>query len=338
MSRLVLNKLEQRRFLIEVCEALGVNTEQAGKLVGISGRNYRDWVNGKLLPRKDAVMKLSELSGLPIPTIIEEREEWWSGRVNGKIGGLKRIKKYGVTFTDEDRIKGGHMSQLHRLQDPEYYRKLGCSVPNKFRRPDKSEDLAEFLGIVLGDGGLTRGQCEISLHMIDDIEYSKHVQHLADELFGAKSSISSYPKHNVIKVVISGIMFTQLLEQLGLRRGNKIKHQVDIPGWIKENPVYLRACMRGLYDTDGGTFTHNHVVSGHQYKHFGVTFTSASKPLIKSYGEGLRQNGFAIHAQGVNIFLYGTKVSQRFFDTFKPNNPKSRARLTAYLAEVARVK
>jgi hypothetical protein len=96
--------------------------------------------------------------------------------------------------------------------------------------------------------------------------------------------------------------------------------------------------MRGLYDTDGGTFTHNHVVSGHKYKHFGITFTSASKPLINSYKEGLRQNGFAIHGDGVNLFLYGTKVSQRFFDIFKPNNPKSKARLSAYLAEVARVK
>lgn len=332
MTRLVLNKIEQREFLTGVCKELEINTEQAGDLVGICGRNYRDWINGKLLPRKDAIEKLGEMSGITIPTIFEEREEWWSGRVNGRVGGLRRIKKYGVTFTDADRIKGGHISQVRRLQNPEYYRKLGCSVPNIFRIPDLSEDLAEFLGIVLGDGGLTAGQCEISLHMIDDIEYSKHVQRLADKLFGAKSSISSYPKHNVIKVVISGILFTQLLEQFGLRRGNKIKHQVDIPGWIKENPAYLRACMRGLYDTDGGTFTHNHTVSGHKYKHFGLTFTSASRPLLHSFIDGLRQNGFSIHATPVNVFIYGVKTSQRFFEIFQPNNPKSRARLSKYLA------
>lgn len=338
MSRLVLNKMEQREFLMGVCEVLGINTERAGKLVGICGRNYRDWINGKLLPRKDAVMKLSEMSGIPIPKVIEEREEWWSGRVNGRTGGLKMIKKYGVTFTDDDRVKGGHISQLRRLQNPDYYRKLGCSVPNIFRTPDRSDDLAEFLGIVLGDGGLTSGQCEISLHMVDDIEYSKHVQHLADKLFGAKSSVSSYPKHNVIKVVISGIMFTQLLEQFGLRRGNKIRYQVDIPDWIKEHPNYLRACMRGLYDTDGGTFTHNHKVIGHKYKHFGLTFTSSSIPLLHSFIDGLRQNGFSIHATPVNVFIYGVKTSQRFFEIFQPNNPKSRGRLSKYLAEVARVK
>jgi hypothetical protein len=86
MSRLVLNKQEQRQFLTEACTALEINTEQAGKLVGICSRNYRDWINGKLLPRKDAIEKLSEISGIPIPKIIKEREEWWSGRVNGKKG------------------------------------------------------------------------------------------------------------------------------------------------------------------------------------------------------------------------------------------------------------
>lgn len=338
MTRLVLDKMEQREFFIKVRKALGLNSEEVGGLVGISGRNYRDWINGKLLPKKEAMKILSEMSVIPIPPVIEEREEWWSGRVNGKIGGLKRIKKYGVTFTPADRIRGGHISQVRRLENPEYYRKLGCSIPTVFRISRKCENLAEFLGIVLGDGGLTDDQCEISLHMIDDIEYAKHVQNLANKLFGAKSSISSYPKHNVIKVVISGVRFIQILERFGLRRGNKIKHQVDIPSWIKQHPKYVRACMRGLFDTDGGTFTHNHVVSGHRYTHFGLTFTSASKPLLNSYKRGLLENGFAIHENNVSLFLYGVKVAQRFFETFKPNNPKSRARLLAYLAEVARVK
>jgi len=306
--------------------------------VGICGRNYRDWIHGKLLPRKDVIEKLSKMSEIPIPKIIEEREEWWSGRVNGKMGGLQRFKKYGLTLTKEDVVKGGHISQVKRAENPEYYRTLGCNVPTDFVIPPYCSELAEFLGIVLGDGGLTDGQCEISLHMIDDIEYAEHVRRLANKLFGARSSIYSYPKHNVIKVVISGVNFTKILEKFGLRMGNKIKHQVDIPTWIKDNPDYLRSCMRGLYDTDGGTFTHKHVVSGHKYVHFGITFTSASKPLLNSYKLGLRNNGFAIHGTNINVFLYGVKTTQGFFDVFQPNNPKSRARLDRYLAEVARVK
>ena len=319
MTRLVLNKVDQRVFLLGVCRELEMSTEQVGKLVGICGRNYRDWINGKLLPRKDAIEKLSEMSGVPMPKIIEEREEWWSGRINGKVGGKVRFKKYGLTLTREDVTKGGHISQVRRSENPEYYRALGCNVPTEFVIPPYSCDLAEFVGIVLGDGGLTDGQCEISLHMIDDRDYARHVQRLANKLFKARSSISSYPKHNVIKVVISGVKFTQILEKFGLKKGNKTKNQVDIPDWINQNSNYLRACMRGLFDTDGGTFTHAHMVNGHRYLNFGLTFTSASKPMLTSFKQGLIDNGFDVHGTAVNVFLYGVTVAGRFFDIFNPS-------------------
>jgi len=338
MVRLVLDKDDQKRFLIEVCKSLGMSTTKMGEMLGMSGRNFRDWINGKLLPTKVAIEKLSEISEIVPPLIIEEREEWWSGRVNGPIGGMQRFKKYGNTLTIEDKIKGGHNSQIRRAENPDYYRALGCNIPNIFEVPAYSCQLAEFVGIVLGDGGITNEQCEISLHVEDDVEYAKHVKKLIDELFNASASICSYPRHRVIKVVVSGVKFVEILEDFGLRRGNKVKHQVDIPDWIKENPEYLRSCMRGLYDTDGGTFTHKHYVGGKRYVNFGITFTSASKPLLNSYKDGLTQNGFEIHGTKINTFLYGVKTTKRFFEVFDPHNPKSRKRLGEYLAERARVK
>lgn len=328
MTRLVLNKVRQREFLIGVCKALEINTQQAGKLVGICGRNYRDWINGKLLPRKDAIKKLSEMSGIPIPTIIEEREEWWSGRVNGKKGGDACYKKYGAPGTNEDRRKGWLSTIENKKANPN----SRWTIANEYKIPEYSAELAEFIGIVLGDGGLTAGQCEISLHMIDDIEYASYVSKLADSLFDAKSSIYSYPKHTVIKVVISGVNFVKILEGFGLQKGNKIRHQVDIPDWIKMNPDYLKACMRGLYDTDGTSFTHKHVILGHKYVHFGVGFCSASKPLLASYAAGMSKFGIEPHFNGPNIFCYGVKNSQKFFSIFRPSNPKYERRLLKYLS------
>lgn len=328
MSRLVLNKIEQRDFLIEVREVLGLNSEEVGELVGICGRNYRDWIKGKLLPRKDAIEKLSELSGIPIPMIIEEREEWWNTSVAGKAGGDVTYKKYGAPGTNEDRRKGYKAVLEHKRIDPS----LGWVLPTVFNMPRHSARLAEFVGIVLGDGGLTSNQCEISLHMIDDIDYAEYVRNLANDLFDTQATTVSYPKHHVIKVIVSGVKFIEILEGLGLRVGNKIKHQVDIPEWIKKNDKYLVACMRGLYDTDGTSFTHKHIVCGHKYVHFGVGFCSASKPLLASYTEGMRKFDIEPHFNGPNIFCYGVKNSQKFFDTFKPSNPKYERRLAKYFS------
>ncbi len=328
MSRLVFDKVEQKQFLIEVRKVLEINTEQAGKLVGICGRNYRDWINGKLLPRKDAIEKLSLLSGIPFPTVIEEREEWWNTRLAGKTGGDVTYKKYGPPGTNSDRLKGWKTVVKNRQSNSN----SRWTIANEFGKPSLSVELAEFVGLVLGDGGITYNQCEISLHINDDIEYSEYVRNLANKLFNAQATVVSYPKHNVIKVIINGMKFIKILENFGLRVGNKVKHQVNIPDWIKNNEEYLKACMRGLYDTDGTAFTHKHTVLGHKYIHFGVGFCSASKPLFSTYADGLTRFGLKPHFNGNNIFCYGVKNAQKFFSVFRPSNPKYERRLVKYLS------
>lgn len=114
--------------------------------------------------------------------------------------------------------------------------------------------------------------------------------------------------------------------------GNKMTHEVDIPEWIKENIEYLRACMRGLYDTDGTAFTHKHSVLGHKYIHFGVGFCSASKPLFASYAQGLVELGLQPHFNATNIFCYGVNNSRIFFEAIKPSNPKYENRFEKYLS------
>ena len=43
MSRLVFVKGEQRKFLQKVGCVLGLGSDELGKIVGISGRSFRDW-------------------------------------------------------------------------------------------------------------------------------------------------------------------------------------------------------------------------------------------------------------------------------------------------------
>jgi hypothetical protein len=134
--------------------------------------------------------------------------------VNGKKGGDACYKKYGAPGTNEDRRKGWLTTLANKASNPN----SKWMIANEYKVPEHSAELAEFIGIVLGDGGLTTGQCEISLHMIDDIEYAAYVCQLADSLFDANSSLCSYPKHTVIKIVISGVNFVKILERFGLRK------------------------------------------------------------------------------------------------------------------------
>lgn len=337
--RLAWRKDEQIGFFRKVKEVSGLNRDELGKMVGIVGRSYTDWANGAILPSKDAVRILSDRFKVPAPEATEEREEWWSGRVNGRKGAIAKFKKYGCygNLTHEDRVRGGKISQQRRIENPEYYRSLGCNVSNEFITPKKDKPLAEFVGIVLGDGCIARDQCQISLSYRDDEEFAKYVARLTSDLFGYIPSIVFDKECSVRKVVVSGIRFVGLLESIGLVVGDKVRQQVDIPRWIKQDTGCYRSCIRGLFDTDGGTFTHTHWCGGHRYRHFGLTFTSASAPLLDSYSFGLNCLGINHRKTKVNIFIDNLKDVEKFFKMVKPSNQKHWRRYQEHLSKSTRV-
>lgn len=235
------------------------------------------------------------------------------------------------------RSLGGRNSQLNRRANPDFYRSLGCLMPNVFHRPNKSQKLAELIGIVLGDGGLTRDQCQITLSFKDDREFAVYVSDLIEELFAKKPTIAEYPNHGCRRVIITGVDFVRMMVGFGLRIGNKTKNQVEIPGWIRKNKLLYKASIRGLFDTDGGTFTHRHWVGGHRYRHFGITFTSASKPILNGFYTYLNVASIKCRVTEYNIFIYSLVEVKKFFDLIKPKNRKHIARYAYHLSVPTRL-
>ena len=71
-----------------------------------------------------------------------------------RLGGLRRVELYGNPGTPEGRSTGGKRTiQLFR-SNPELARSLGFAVRKEIRCPARSSELAEFVGILLGDGGV----------------------------------------------------------------------------------------------------------------------------------------------------------------------------------------
>jgi len=329
--RLVFEKSDQIEFFRQVKEKSGLNRDGLGILVGVVGRSYSDWARGKLLPKEDSVMFLSQKFSVPVPKIIEIREEWWGGRVNGRSAALVGLAKYGIPGSLESRRRGGIISQQKRRENPNYYRNLGCLVANNFVLPRRSSELAEFVGIVLGDGCLTKDQCQITLSYDDDMKYATYVAALIENLFAIKPGVFEYPNNGCRRVIVSGINFVKMMTDLGLVIGNKVVHQAEIPSWIENNQTFYKACIRGLFDTDGGTFTHKHWVGGHKYRHFGLTFTSSSKPLLDSFHYYLGLEGIKRSVRKEHLFVYDLSCVMRFFEIVRPNNLKHIERLERHL-------
>lgn len=324
MARLVFRKGQQREFLLRVKKSIGYTSDEIGSLLGITGRSFRDWLSEKTLGEEEGLKKLSRISGVELPKIVEKRDEFWSARKYARKGALARLAKYGPPGTPEGRSKGGRVSQQRRRENPEYYRKLGCSIPNTFKFPHKeSKELAEFIGIILGDGGLSNAQLYITLNSVADRQYIGYVRGLVFRLFRYNPTQHFRKAANAVDLIISGSSMVEYLTNMGLRVGNKVKLQVDVPAWVKRKRTFSRYCLRGLMDTDGGIFIHRYWVNGKRYKYLKACFSNLSQPLRKFAYDTLLEYGFNPRcAIDRHVWLYSDSESRRYIEVIGSSNDR----------------
>lgn len=202
------------------------------------------------------------------------------------------------------------------------FRKYPILQAKKVFVPKDSEDLAEFFGIMMGDGGMSSYQTTISLHHVYDLAYSKFVVRLIEKLFKLKPSVHHRPEDSINEIVVSRKALVDYLHSRGLPIGNKVRQQFDIPKWIKENPKYLAACVRGLVDTDGSVFTHSYVVNGKRYSYKKLSFCSHSRPLQISAAKALADAGLHPRVTKYDVWLDSKADVMKYLSVISTHNPK----------------
>lgn len=218
-------------------------------------------------------------------------------------------------------------------------RKGGTNSAKKFTLPLYSERLAEFVGIMLGDGGISRGQITVTLGYSTDKEYGKYVIKLIRKLFHYKASTYRSTDKDVLRIRASGVNLVKNLLTLGLVEGNKIKQQFDIPSWIQQKAEYIRACIRGMIDTDG--CVHRKVRrerNGIEYRSIGITFSSYSNPLQISLIKLFNSLGFKVAISGKTIYLCGKEQVRRYVKEIGFSNPKHMTRYQNFLQQYGWIK
>lgn len=178
-----------------------------------------------------------------------------------------------------------------------------------------SAELAEFIGILLGDGHLSPTQVTITLGKKD--EYADYVAEIMKTIFEAKPKNIILPSGHRLIYLGSTVMVRWLIS-MGLTF-NKVKNQVDIPSWIFSKKRYMRATLRGLFDTDGSVYKLKFGVQ--------ISFSNRSKPLIRSARKMLCLLGFRpSKVSGKNIYLTKKENLKKFFNEIGFKNKKHEKR------------
>lgn len=286
MDRLSFQDGELNKFIQQVLLVLRLNSDDLGKMLGVSGRTIRDWKREKFKPSKDLIVKMHNFSGVSLPK-SQILSQYWNAPNAGRVGGKRRYKLYGALGTYESRVKGGVMSWYKRRKDPE----LLSKYTNTFNKPDHSPNFAEFVGIMLGDGGLTSSQLSVYLSSETDQEFAYYVCELIKTLFNLTPSIYKSKRAKFWTVSLSSMNLVKYLTAQGLCAGNKVQLQVGVPVWIYSDLSYIKSCIRGLIDTDGCFSIHKYKVNGKEYFYPKIIFVNRSEPLLEFVYQGLIKIG-----------------------------------------------
>lgn len=324
--------MENRIILAETDRLLLFNTlnqkyprSEVANQIGYTTRTINAWKNGKNTIPQTVFIELMQLSGLQELSEYTVVSRFEQRSLAGKVGGRVAYDLYGLGDS-QSRRKGGIQSYARRKDEPADIftrQSVTCPAPNTH--------LAEFIGIMLGDGGVTEYQVSVSCNMRDDADYITYVSSLMERLFGVA------PKHyvrvdkNCTILVISSIELREQLVGLGLILGDKIRGGLHIPQWIKDNPDYMRWCLRGLFDTDGGIYLERHKRKSGVYEYPRMAFVSASEPLVQDVVGGLIQLGLRPKIrQSRYVVLDKFTDIQQYFTIVGSSNLKHVTRYTQF--------
>lgn len=312
---------KQQEFINQVVTETQFSIANLAKLLNISSRTLRDWRHEKYHMTYKGLRLLCKQAQTPIPVNIKITDAYSYTSAAGILGNAAVVKKYGTIFPCSSKYR---QQQWQKWWDTRgKYNLPPQSKPIPIHKPKHSPDLAEFIGLLIGDGGITKRQITITLNRTDDSEYALYVQGLCKKLFKVTPKIYYRKNCNAVNLVISRSLMVIYLETLGLQQGDKIKYGVTIPMWIRENDSYLKKCLRGIFDTDGGIFLETHTIKNKKYSYMRLAFVSASVPLITALEKSLKQ--FDFHPKirsGKRVQLEKKDEIVHYFKVIGSSNPK----------------
>lgn len=211
-----------------------------------------------------------------------------------------------------------------------YETQLFCSLlcSNRYNLNNKNQvnissrddiRLAEFFGILLGDGSVTRYYVKIYLNRKKERDYALFVKKLAKELFtGVPITCQQRLNEGTIEIQISAKDVCDYLKNKGFDSKKRI-----IPLWIIKNKKFLKATIRGLFDTEGSVgIKYFHGKNGN-YIYKQLTVTNKNENILRFLENYLTMFGYKpTKNSGKNIYISNESDIERYMKDIGSHNAK----------------
>ncbi len=167
----------------------------------------------------------------------------------------------------------------------ERMRALG-KIPSSYPPLQQSQLLAEYIGIVLGDGNISkfpRTQRLIISANSNNKGFIKRYTWLTHTLFQKKPAVKKVKGKNCTRI---SLYQKRISERLSIPTGNRQDKTIKIPSWIWQEEKYITAFLRGLFEAEGSLSIHKPTCT------YNFQFANTNKSLLEATEKGLRMLGY----------------------------------------------
>lgn len=160
---------------------------------------------------------------------------------------------------------------------------------------EKNGDLAELIGVVLGDGHICiYPRCE-ELRVISNSKNDGFIQRYAglmEKIFEKKPYVIPSQSANSTKI---GFYEKFISKRLGILPGARKDLKIDVPKWIFKNKEYVVRYLRGLYEAEGSFCVHKQTYT---YK---FLFSNRNESMLSNVYDLMKTLGFRPHRSRYQI-------------------------------------
>ncbi|MEK6894956.1 MAG: LAGLIDADG family homing endonuclease [Nanoarchaeota archaeon] len=196
-------------------------------------------------------------------------------------------------------------------------------VQKEILPPKMDKKLAEILGILNGDGHLSKFKYEVCVvGNSKEKDYFEYLKILFEKKFNTNFTLFIEPNRIKLRVYSKGVSDI-LVNIYGLPKGKKLG-KLKIPKQVFISKGFLISYLKGLFDTDGTFYLR-------RKKDPVIEISSGDLKFLEEVKNALVYSGFNISKGTNKISIYKKADIEKFFNLIKPANSKHLKKHQNYL-------
>lgn len=206
---------------------------------------------------------------------------------------MKKVWNKGLTkHTSASVLKTSRTMKRKRIDNFLQWReqmKQEGKIRSRYPELRRDENLAELIGVVLGDGHIRKFPRTEELSIFSNSNnqgFIKRYAGLVEEIFSKKPAITRHGGDGCTRI---RIYQKNIQSRIGVPYSPRGKRKIGIPKWISTNDKNIVRYLRGLYEAEGSYSVHEPT-----YTHK-MLFSNRNQSMLKNVFRLVKKLGFHPH-------------------------------------------